>query len=59
MLPVALTNAVTKIDRYLNDSTYDDVYSGSMRERIIKLRNEMDQLRAELETPPAETPSEK
>jgi hypothetical protein len=63
MISDALSDAITDIDWYLNNPTYPNTYSGSLRERILKLRNDMGEMLRELDTPPdldpkvAETPS--
>jgi hypothetical protein len=47
-----LYELVNGIDWYLNDSSNDDIYQGERRERIIRLRNEAEYLRALLDAPP-------
>jgi len=47
----ALSEAIDEIDRYLRE--YPRAYTGDMREKILKVRNAMDELRIELETPSA------
>jgi hypothetical protein len=51
MISDVLSDAVGSIDDYLENPQYNAWYSGELRERIIKLRNEMDAMRAELDTP--------
>jgi hypothetical protein len=43
---------VISLDCYLNNPTYDDIYQGESRERIIRLRNQAEDLRVLLDTPP-------
>jgi len=52
MISDVLSEAVEKIDHYLK--YYDYVYLGELREHIIKLRNDMDAVREELDKMPAE-----
>ena len=52
MISDVLYELVNGIDWYLNDSSNDDIYQGERRERIIRLRNEAEYLRALLDAPP-------
>lgn len=52
MISDVLFEAVEAIDSYLNCPTFADVYKGELRDRIIKLRNEMETVCTELDTPP-------
>lgn len=52
MISDVLFEAVQDLDRYLNDKFYDTWYKGAFRERIIKLRNEAEAIRIELDKPP-------
>ncbi len=51
MISDVLFDAVQEIDRYLNDPTFKEVYSGRLRGRIIELRDAMNAMRIELDTP--------
>lgn len=53
MISDVLHDAVDGLDDYLGDPLYDTMYSGELRDRLIKLRNEMSELREELDHPPA------
>lgn len=48
MVSDVLHEAVHEIDAYLGD----DFYEGEMRDEIVRVRDEMDALRAKLDTPP-------
>ena len=48
-----LSDAISEIDRYLRE--YKDVYAGTIRERIIVVRDVMHELRDELDTLPDAT----
>jgi hypothetical protein len=52
MISDVLAEAVAEIDRHLDDAP--DVYDGELRARIISVRDQMDAVRAELDTPPIE-----
>lgn len=52
MISDVLSDSVREIDGYLENPTFERTYSGELRERIIKLRNDMDAMRQELDTPP-------
>ncbi|BAW19144.1 hypothetical protein [Ralstonia phage RP31] len=52
MISDVLFEAVDGVDRYLENPLYDSMYCGELRERIIKLRNDMAQMQRELDTPP-------
>jgi hypothetical protein len=52
MISDVLSEMVAEIDRYLGDSVFDRMYEGEVRARIIALRNEVDAVRADLDTPP-------
>jgi hypothetical protein len=56
MISDVLYELVNGIDWYLNDSSYDDIYQGKRRERIIRLRNEAEYLRVLLDAPPGMPP---
>lgn len=50
MISDTLAEAICDIDRYLED--YPETYSGDLRELVLAIREHMDKLRAELDTPP-------
>ena len=52
MISDALAGCVGELDRYLNDQIFDDSYHGDLRDRVIRLRNEAEYLRALLDAPP-------
>lgn len=52
MISDVLFEAVQGLDEYLNNPSYDSMYEGEIRERIIKLRDAMDAVRVVLDTPP-------
>lgn len=52
MISDVLYQAVDDFDHYLNDPIWDDTYTGEIRERIIRLRNEAEYLRGLLDVPP-------
>lgn len=52
MISDVLSEAVIDINGYLDDPTFDAVYKGKVRERIINLRTHMEEMRAELDTLP-------
>lgn len=54
MISDVLFEAVEEIDGYLADPVYKDMYAGELRDRILKLRDDMNALRAELDTPPGQ-----
>jgi hypothetical protein len=49
MISDVLYDAIEGLDHYLNDRTYDAVYTGELRQRIIALRDEMHALYEELD----------
>jgi hypothetical protein len=54
MISDVLHEAVVEVRRYLEDSTYENVYKGDMRVRIISLVSDMEKIQVELDTPPPE-----
>lgn len=52
MISDVLHEAVNEIDRYLNDPVFATSYTGELRDHIVKVRDEMHSLRAELDAPP-------
>jgi hypothetical protein len=52
MISDVLAEAVADIDRWLDDAP--DTYSGELRGRVVSVRDQMDALREELDTPPIE-----
>ena len=51
MISDVLFEAVQEINYYLNEPTFAKAYNGDLRARIVKLRDEMDAMRTELDTP--------
>jgi len=51
MISDILSEAVSEIDRYLTDKVFKGVYSGELKEQIIVLRNNMEEMRKELDDP--------
>jgi hypothetical protein len=51
-----LAQTVIDLDRYLVDPTFNTTYNGEIRERLLRLRDEADDLRSVLDTPPAVIP---
>jgi hypothetical protein len=51
MISDTLADAVVAIDQYLAD--FPATYEGDLRERLLMLRDQMDALRKELDTPPS------
>jgi hypothetical protein len=49
MIGDVLSGCVHRIDEYLNDPIFDRTYQGALRDRIIRLRNEAEHLRASLD----------
>jgi hypothetical protein len=56
MISDILFQSVVDLDHYLNDSNFDRTYKGEIRERIIRLRDEAEYIRAILDTHPCDTP---
>lgn len=58
MISDVLSDAVASIDGYLESplELYQQWYSGDLRERIIKVRNDMDNVRKELDASGLNTP---
>ena len=52
MISDVLAETVSNLDHYLDNSNYDDTYTGEERERIVKLRNEAETVRDILDEPP-------
>jgi hypothetical protein len=52
MVSDTLFDAVAGLDHYLNEPTFADTYTGELRERIIKIRNEAATLQGYLDTSP-------
>jgi hypothetical protein len=57
MIGDILSRAVVDLDHYLTDPNFDGTYTGEVRERVIRLRDEADSLRAVLDMYPCDTPS--
>ena len=49
MISDTLFDAISEIDGYLNDPTYTAAYAEPMRTEIIRVRDEMERLRATLD----------
>lgn len=47
MVSDILFDLTNDLDGYLNDSLYDDMYTGELRQRILKFRDEAQQLATE------------
>jgi hypothetical protein len=53
MISDTLLAAAAELTDYLTSPTHAKVYVGEMRERIVRLRDEMDSIRRELDKPPS------
>jgi len=51
MISDTLADAVVEIDQFLAD--FPATYEGDLRERLLILRDQMDELRRELDAPPS------
>lgn len=56
MVSDVLASAVWQIDEYLS---WEDVYQGKERERIVRVRDEMEAVRRLLDSPPAPRDAER
>ena len=45
MISDVLSETVNKLDHYLSDPEYDDIYTDEVRDRIVRLRNEAKAIR--------------
>jgi hypothetical protein len=54
MISDIISQTVVDLDRYLTDPNFDRTYTGEVRQRVIRLRDEADSLCAVLDMPPAE-----
>ncbi len=52
MISDVLHEAVSEIDRYLNEPVFRDTYTGQMRKELKALRTMMDSARQRLDAPP-------
>lgn len=52
MISDVLSDAVGRLDHYLDDPLYDSVYQGDLRADLIALRGVMDAMRQRLDQPP-------
>lgn len=52
MVSDVLFQAVQDLDHYLNDPVFANVYGGALRERLLRLRKEMQDIRMMLDSPP-------
>ena len=52
MISDVLSDAGMQIDEYLNNETFADAYSGTLREAVVDVRNRMQALRVYLDIPP-------
>jgi hypothetical protein len=57
MISDILSRTVGELDHYLSDPIWDETYAGEIRERLIRLRDEADNLRSVLDAPPAVIPA--
>lgn len=51
MVSDVLFEAVSGIDRYLNEPVFDNSYQGEFRRELVEIRNKMDAMRARLDDP--------
>jgi hypothetical protein len=56
MISDIISQTVVDLDRYLTDPNFDGTYTGEVRERVIRLRDEADNLRAVLDIRPVLIP---
>ena len=56
MISDILFQSVIDLDHYLNDPNFDRTYNGEIRDRIIRLRDEAEYIRAVLDAHPCDTP---
>jgi hypothetical protein len=56
MISDILSQAVVDLDHYLTDPNFADTYTGEVRERVVRLRDEAESLRAVLDTRPVVIP---
>lgn len=49
MISDVMSDTVISLDSYLNNSLYDDTYTGKLRERIVRVRNEARDIRTILD----------
>ncbi len=52
MISDVLSETVNNLDHYLSDPKYDDTYTGDVRDRIVRLRNEAKAIRDILDISP-------
>ena len=52
MISDVLSDAVSQIDCYLENPSFDGCYEGEIRQELLTLREAMDAMRAKLDTPP-------
>ena len=52
MISDVLSETVNKLDHYLSTPDYDDTYTGEIRDRIVRFRNEAKALRDILDISP-------
>jgi hypothetical protein len=55
MIGDIISQTVVDLDHYLNDPNFDRTYSGELRERIMRLRDEAEYIRVVLDTHPCDT----
>lgn len=53
MISDVLSDAIAEIDEYLANPHYKDWYDGDLLKRIIEVRNAMESVLRELDTPPS------
>ena len=52
MISDVLSETVNSLDHYLNESEYCDIYTGELRDRIVRFRNEAKEIRDFLDESP-------
>jgi hypothetical protein len=56
MISDILFQSVIDLDHYLNDPNFDRIYSGGIRERIVRLRDDAKYVQILLDTHPCDAP---
>lgn len=54
MISDVLSDAISKINEYLEEPLYGRVYGGEIRDKILSLMDEMEKLRIELDEVPCD-----
>ena len=52
MISDVLSEAINGMDKYLDESLYDDVYAGELRDKILRLKTHIERVKIELKNPP-------